>query len=49
MNHNAVAIILVITIAVILFVGSNIGIIQACVSQSAGLINIGAPGPPGRV
>jgi hypothetical protein len=44
MNHKALAISLVVTMAVILFVGSNIGIIQA---QSGGIINDGGKrGPP---
>jgi hypothetical protein len=48
MNHKAVAIALVMAMAVILFVGSNIGIMQA---QSGGIINNGGErgprGPPG--
>jgi hypothetical protein len=48
MNHKEVAIVLVVATAVILFVGSNIGIMQA---QSGGIINDdgkrGPPGPPG--
>ncbi len=48
MNHKAVAIVLVVATAVILFVGSNIRIMQA---QSGGIINDGGkrgpPGPPG--
>jgi len=45
MNHKAVAIVLVVAMAVILFVGSNIGVMQA---QSGGIINDGGKrGPPG--
>ena len=48
MNHKTLAIALVVAMAVILFVGSNIGIMQAYSSQSGGIINIGGKrGPPG--
>jgi hypothetical protein len=46
MNHKALAIAPVVAIAVILFVGSNIGIIQASTSQSGGIINIGEKRSP---
>jgi hypothetical protein len=51
MNHKALTIAPVIAIAAIIFVGSNIGIMQAYTSQSWGIINYGGkrgpPGPPG--
>ena len=48
MNHKALAIALFVAIAVILFVGSNIGIMQASTSQYGGIINNGGKGgPPG--
>ncbi len=51
MNHKAVAVVLVVAMAVILLVGSNIGVMQAYTSNSGGIINDGGkrgpPGPPG--
>jgi len=54
MNQKALTIATVVAVAVILFVGSNIGISQAYTLRSGGIINNGGergqrgpPGPPG--